>query len=1101
MPSDRDAIHDLLSAYVSYYAAATSASSSYVIPLEWEFRFSSFRVFNARFAHDFRLLFDEYASAVTCLQRYGWKMDGSAQQFKRWVVSSDNASSITRITEFEKGKFTMEYKTAYLAVKTTAMKDLDDIYHVRTSLQQEKMETSLTQQDIRNKRDAAVHDGTVHLREITRTSFIHPEFPSLRIDFSDISSTSSASSSRTRSYEIELEVLPKQLRLLTAQKIVDAIRQIIIGIQFGTFGIISGQRWKQTATELNDCLMNAQLRFPQPISISSIHLSSIIRGEFAVTEKADGKRCLLFLSSSRRELFRIDFYGRIISLGMQLPENLHQDISSFLLDAEFIEDKNIYLIFDIYLFEGTSYWLPVSEHIHAANQRETGRLTFHSISLMERYKVLNSVLAKCASSWFGKGKTTVVLQLKNMVFPSGTNPTDNRAMFEFIHGIVHKTVTFPYKVEGLLFTHLRTPLPVNGSMSSSFVLPVNTTLTCARWNGAIKYKPPEETTNDFQLGSFQWDDDSKTVFIPLYCYVPSTAQLALFEGILPSDPFGQKHSYLQLENQQSLSRREVSSPTFVLELGNLQLFEGLIVECFFDLQRAKWIPLRSRPDKRFANSIDVVYANWELIHSPITLPCSIDEAEEMLRFEDCHGGNKEEERQSSEIMKVESCIPKTSIVETTLGNSLYYRELASVDENTKALREFNNYVKRIALQTAIYHNPSRQQGRRLRVVDLAIGRGGDLRKYNMESNAVEHVLGIDINVNNLELCHRRYAQMNFTGPESLSANAGCVNLELLHGSASWSFANSKFWGANSKYMFSSSSTTVAHDPETVITESKAEVLLPKKHSIDIATLHFAMHYFWKTEEDFNNLLANLEFILPVGGYFLATCYDGIQVFDFFTRNDAYTLTDPKTGDIYLQVRPKYGRRGFKENEEESLFGMEIEVFNKSINQESAVSEWLVHPDLFIRKMESIGFRAVSLHEYFGKDCPEFLKPLTRFDYLFWHLYMKWKRQPFISSSTAIPAEQLTTACGWNRLFVFQRMATGPIGDSSLYTPTNNTGNARTIFSPRSENLQMANRVLHKHVKMPSKQTSIKFSNLIHLHPANYYGLSIPMQSVRQTLFR
>ena len=237
MPSDRDAIHDLLSAYVSYYAAATSASSSYVIPLEWEFRFSSFRVFNARFAHDFRLLFDEYASAVTCLQRYGWKMDGSAQQFKRWVVSSDNASSITRITEFEKGKFTMEYKTAYLAVKTTAMKDLDDIYHVRTSLQQEKMETSLTQQDIRNKRDAAVHDGTVHLREITRTSFIHPEFPSLRIDFSDISSTSSASSSRTRSYEIELEVLPKQLRLLTAQKIVDAIRQIIIGIQFGTFGI------------------------------------------------------------------------------------------------------------------------------------------------------------------------------------------------------------------------------------------------------------------------------------------------------------------------------------------------------------------------------------------------------------------------------------------------------------------------------------------------------------------------------------------------------------------------------------------------------------------------------------------------------------------------------------------------------------------------------------------------------------------------------------------------------------------------------------------------------------------------------------------------
>lgn len=1110
--SDRAAVHDLLTTFMSYYATNPS------IPLEWEFRFSSFRVYNARFAHDYRIMYDEYASVGALLQKFGWRLDGKAQHLKRWIIqtpfiTNSNNSGVTgttRITEV-KNTLAMEYKTPYLASKTSAMKELSDTYHIRASLQQEKMEKGLTQHDIRTKRDAAVHDGTASLRDITRTSFIHPDFPSMRIDFSDIltkqstnsvstnTSSLSSSSGKARLYEIELEILPDKVRLLSSAKIIDAIRQIIMGLQFGKHGIVSGPRWKATTIALNDVLGFAQIRFPQPISISKLHLSSIIQGEFAVTEKADGKRCLLFLSGAeqqKRELFRVDFYGRLISIGLSLDETLHSTFLSFLLDAEFIEETNTYLIFDIYLYEGTTDWLPLSSVKSASpsmysNSETTGRIMFHSALLVERYNVLNAILTKCTNSWIGKGKETTHLQLKNMIFPSGQTAKDNRALFEFIHNVNHKVVKFPYKVEGLLFTHTKATLPINATSSSSFHLPINTTITATRWNGAVKHKSPEETTNDFQLGAFEWDEDSKSLFIPLYCYVSSTGQLAPFEGILPNDPFGQKHTFLRFENQQSLSRREVSAESFVFELGNLQLFPGAIVECFFDLQQARWIPIRCRPDKCFPNSVDVVYANWELIHSPLNLPTSVEEAEEMMKLQ-------------SEIEDPEfTSATTTSILLPTappcaITKTVYYRESSSADENTKALREFNNYIKRIALRTCIDKTPARQQGRKLQVLDFAIGRGGDLKKYFMESQTIGRVLGIDLSDANLELCHRRFSQINLSGPEILSSGSG-FTLDLLHGSASWSLENSSQWMKHSKYLYCSQPTAGSSSA----LQSQLSTVLPQKHSMDIATLHFALHYFWKSEDELDRLLSNIQFVLPVGGFFLATCYDGQEVHDFFLRNDALTLHDKSSGEIYLQVRPKYDRAKhptFLANDDpENIFGLEIEIFNKSINEETMMSEWLVHPAVLQKKMELLGFRMIPLHEFFGKQCPEFIKPLLRTDHLFWHMYLKWKRHGI---PPVIPPEQLSTACGWNRLFVFQRMDMGPIGDSSLYslqTHTSTSFFSTAVGSGGEINNQP--RMLHKHTRMPNNQSAVKFSNLVHLHPSNYYGLTLPLQDAKQTLFR
>lgn len=1105
--ADRTAVHDLLTIFLSYYAGAGGGAAK--ANLEWEFRFSSFRVFNAKYAPDFALLYDEFASVGAYLQRFGWKLDGRPKRMKRTALplstvmnSNGGNDSSVRITEFQ-GKFEMETKTPYVtSSRLKAVQDLSELLHVRASMQTEKIESGLTQQDIKSRRDRALSDGTATVRDITRTTFVHPDFPSMRIDCSDILMAGGRNSgSPKRSFEIELEILPERIKALTAARIVDALRQIVMGIQFGKFGIMSGPKWKGHMDCLNDRLASSQMRFPQPVSVASVHVDQIIRGEFAVTEKADGKRSLLFLScsssataassstSSTRELFRVDFFGRLVPIGLQLAESLHSNISSFLLDVEFIESKNLYLVFDIYFFEGTTDWQGAASSSSCSSsssltKEELGRLKFHSVPLLERYKFLNALLSFCAPHWQGKGKDSTRIVLKNMVFPSGQAPGDNRPVFEFIHGVLSGQLTFEYKVEGLLFTHLSATLPINsGSANLSFALPVGTTLSATRWNGAVKFKPPEETTNDFQLGAFEWDEDSKSVFIPLRAYLPSTNQLVPFEGILPHDPLGEKHKFLRIENQQSLSRREVLDPSFVLELGNLQLYEGLIVECAFDLRKCVWVPVRARPDKRFPNSVDVVYANWELIHSPVVLPQTVTQAEDFLRRQEQKEVDVVERRPAAVAAAAASssiATPAASLLGAT--TDVYYRELASTDKFTEALREFHNGVKRMALQTCISHFP--RQGRRLRLLDLAVGRGGDLRKYLHQCHHLEKVVGVDISSVNLELCCRRFLQMS-VGGDALMAGTNPLALDLLHGSSSWSFDDRNLWTANSKFAFSSSSSSTSSSSSLL----QSKDLLPEKHSFDIAALHFALHYFWKEEAELDRLLTNVSFALPVGGFFLATCFDGEQVHEYFQRNDALTLHDQESGQIYLQVRPAYDRKlrgGAGHFNEDEAFGFEIQVFNRSINEETTMSEWLVHSTVLRRKMEALGFRLVPLHEFFSRQhSNDFLKPLTRFDQLFWHMYLKWRHH---GTPPVIPQDQLMTVCGWNRLFVFQRVALTPIGLNA------NPGQVSSSLST------MNRRTLHPNTRMPGNQRIVKFANNVHLHAANYYGLTVPLSDVSKTLF-
>jgi SAM-dependent methyltransferase len=111
---------------------------------------------------------------------------------------------------------------------------------------------------------------------------------------------------------------------------------------------------------------------------------------------------------------------------------------------------------------------------------------------------------------------------------------------------------------------------------------------------------------------------------------------------------------------------------------------------------------------------------------------------------------------------------------------------------------------------------------------------------------------------------------------------------------------------------------------------------------DVVNCQFAIHYFFKNEENLNVFCENINSVLKKGGYFIGTCFDGSMVDKLFSKND----TDVKKGimnkKVLWMVKKKY-------TDTDSLIGRKIDVYVESINQ--VVEEYLVYFDILKEKLK------------------------------------------------------------------------------------------------------------------------------------------------------
>ncbi len=207
-----------------------------------------------------------------------------------------------------------------------------------------------------------------------------------------------------------------------------------------------------------------------------------------------------------------------------------------------------------------------------------------------------------------------------------------------------------------------------------------------------------------------------------------------------------------------------------------------------------------------------------------------------------------------------------------LSTEFYFKKHNS--KKHESIRKFNNMVKSEIIQR--YSEILKENAT---VIDLGCGKGQDLFKYANMKNITD-VLFVDNNENNLSMLIDRKYKFT-TNHDKNSLGIYIKNLDL-----------SKDWQTNLKSI-------------------KESHPLLKMGNVKLIVCNFAIHYFTKSADDINNLVALIHSLLAFGGRFIFTCLDGEKIFDLLRRSSYNKWGD----DNKYLIKPNYKKQMFKGGEE------------------------------------------------------------------------------------------------------------------------------------------------------------------------------------------
>ena len=664
-----------------------------------------------------------------------------------------------------------------------------------------------------------------------------------------------------------------------------------------------------------------------------------IRTNYTVTDKADGERKLLFITSSGR-LYLIDtnmnfqFTGAITEVDA---------LRNSLIDGEHIlhnktgEFINLYAAFDLYYLNGKDVRsLPL---LSQGDDSQNGRLPMlvRTINALDSRSIVRGEISP--------------IRIQAKTFYAAT---ETQSIFQACSVIIQKTEDglFEYETDGLIFTPSDLAVGANGPTKQAGK-PLRIT-----WDHSLKWKPPEWNTIDFLVTvqrSASGQDSIGNIF-QSGTDVAAATQLTQYKTLILRVGFDEKrHGYInpckalhddelpdagESENDDDqgyrpmqffptnpadseaglchvLLRESASGDKQMFAESNELIENNMIVEFKYDFARDglwRWVPLRVRHDKtadfrsggkNFGNAFHVANSNWHSIHNPIT----------------------------KTMITTGEGIP-----DEIADDDVYYNKMSG-PSNTRALRDFHNlFVKRALILAA-----SKRGGT---LIDLAVGKGGDLPKWIAAK--LKFVFGIDLSRDNIEnrldgACARflNYRKKFKVMPKALFA-VGNSGVNIRSGDGIISDKGKQITRA-----------VFGQGPKDVVDLGKgvhAQYGVGEK-GFDVCSVQFALHYMLASQESLHNFLRNVTETTKVGGYFIGTCYDGDSVFRMLrTTSPGASVAIMDGGKKLWEVTKSYDREDFPTNA--ASVGYAIDVYQESINK--TAREYLVNFEYIVRMMENYG---------------------------------------------------------------------------------------------------------------------------------------------------
>lgn len=849
-------------------------------------------------------------------------------------------------------------------------------------------------------------------RLIKRYTFLHQEFP-FKIDCSIVKSSNKKNGyliptwnvhesnvfKNNETYEIEIEFDSERVsrNLRAGHEKVDyvktlyknsrgVIKLILSGLQETNFPIsfseirlvrkqyLSLVYYGENPPEVKE-IHSKYFIGPSSISLEMINVqkkdetisSSTILEPYTVTDKADGKRKLMFINKEGK-IYLIDTNMNVQFTGCITK---HKENYNCIIDGEHVEtDKegefiNNYLAFDIYVKNRKDLraypFLPINDKGFEFSDKNM------DITISRYGKLTKFIKNLDPQSIINKAKPSMIFKHKNFY-----DNLNDENIFDKCKIILDqaKNELFNYEIDGLIFTPAFLGV---GSDKIGKAGPKNK----ITWHSSFKWKPPEFNTIDFLVTTKKDEFGNEIIKNQINTgtdmvgstQMKTTKTIELRVGWNPN-----KHGYVDPINDllndnlpekkwgnynEDDYRAEVFKPTnptpdwkvyeqemelhvgsgnsdkgvMMTEEGDEEPFEdNTIVEFYWDKYYSptnsisgKFIPIRVRHDKtsefrkgrkNYGNAYHVANSVWKSIHNPVTermITTGID-------------------------------IPENSENET-----IYYKNKEKSDV-AERLRHFHNkYVKRKLILGVCKAGDN--------LIDLTVGKGGDLHKW-MKAK-LNFVLGLDIHSDNidnrqngaaaryLDMCKQYKIE---TLPKVLYAVADS-GLNILSGEAM--MGNYKYKQVVN-YVFGN-----INESDPSVGKGVLKSVNIGQNKFDVVSNQFSIHYFFENLTKVHNFARNVCETCKVSGYFIGTTYDGEKVFKKLKELDeGEFLTIMKDGKKMWEIAKMYDKEEFPSDE--NSLGYPIDVYQESINK--YFTEYLVNFDYFIQLMKVYGFDVISKDE-------------------------------------------------------------------------------------------------------------------------------------------
>lgn len=753
------------------------------------------------------------------------------------------------------------------------------------------------------------------------------------------------------SYEIEVEYLGNQKgkNILSKIEILNKFIELV-GIHLQaiqkSFFIMSDSEKDNVKKEYQQLTglkgMNV-FKAPLPVTLEVGHLQRLtnrqylddnninLRKNFLVTEKADGERNLLFVNKSGRFYF-INRQNLIRDMGIKMTE-----LAGSIFDGEYIEKDKLFMIFDVYYFQGKPLWKevfdPRYETVKKASEYMKKNMNNKSQNVEVKYPLMVGRKIFYRGDVKFKKDNLDGSDFDTLIFDACKKILSNVSQDQ--GGLLEIGHQYSYDVDGLIF------IPSNLHVGQDYPGQiVNDYKNIHGWTKTLKWKSPKNNSIDMVTEIFHPKtqiDTNDQYFNGMLCrqvilkinYQPDyhnryNAQRVLNEGdtqpsglrlFSPNYPFvGYLDGNQNLIEESYIAWIPLDDNGNMITMNGEVIQDGEVVEYAYDLTQEniqhRWKPLKTRVGKK-ANGYHTAISIWRSINQPITL--------EMIT------GDHE--------------IPKsTAYYQSKTDRNNYYM---------KEMKYFHNFVKSKLLDHLA------QEKKRPYILDLCCGKLGDL--YKWKNQKANFVLAVDICPDNIDnfndggAVRALLAQENNSSFKKLNSN-----LMVIRGDCSkpLNTGEAGLDALNEYYL------KVLYGQVDVSDYSKLGRLSSKAlQRFDIVTCNFSIHYFFSDYDRLTSFLNNVHQNVKKDGYFIGTCLDGQSIYQKMGNKDCLEqYQDPEKIKLVWRIKRQYKYNGTGMTNDQESLGMAIDVDVESIGSTS--HEYLVNFDYLTKILEEYGFELV-----------------------------------------------------------------------------------------------------------------------------------------------